>query len=164
MSNTPIKRKDRKKLNVIDVVIILLLVALVGTAGYSIYNEITKSASSAQSNIVVVFEAQVEDEGIIEYLKKGDKVYFTTDKTQMGVLYDADASDDKGPVYAIDVTESGKIVIKGAMKLVAGAHKVQNGSYYVIDDRNISVGSKLDVYTENAVIRITVKSIEAPSN
>ena len=70
MSNTPIKRKDRKKLNVIDVVIILLLVALVGTAGYSIYNEITKSASSAQSNIVVVFEAQVEDEGIIEYPAK----------------------------------------------------------------------------------------------
>ena len=74
MDNTTVKKKERKRLNVIDVVIILLLVALVGTAGFRIYTEVTSGESSKQSNIVVTFEAEVEDEGIINYLKSGNAV------------------------------------------------------------------------------------------
>lgn len=157
-------RKERKRLNVIDVVIILLLVALVGTAGYRIYTEVTSGGAAAQSNIVLTFEAQVEDEGIVSYLKKGNAVYFTTDKTQLGNLYDMNSEDGHGPVYVTGKTENGKFIVSGSLKLVADARKASGREYYVINGRNISVGSKLDVYTEKAVLKITVKSIEAPSN
>ena len=164
MNDMNIKKKGRKRLNVIDVVIILLLVALVGTAGYRIYTEVTKGGSSAQSNIVVTFEAQVEDEGIIEYLKNGDAVYFTTDKAQLGVLYDTVSGDDNGPVYVFKATEDGKITVIGTLKLVADAHKAKSGNYYVIGERNINVGSKLDVYTDMATLEITIKSIGVPAS
>ena len=157
-------KKERRGLNVIDVVIILLLIALVGTAGYRIYTEVTGGGIVAQSNIVLTFEAQVDDEGIVNYLKEGNTVYFTTDKSQLGRLYDKDAEDGKGPVFVIESDDDEKITLSGSLTLVADARKASGREYYVINGRNISVGSKLDVYTENAVLKITVKSIEAPTN
>ena len=157
-------RKERKRLNVIDVVIILLLVALVGTAGYRIYSAVAKDESDSQSNIVVTFEAAVEDEGILEYLENGSAVYITTDKTQLGNLYDPVAGDALGAVYKDRVEDSGIITVRGTLRLHEDAHKAQDGEYYVINDRNITVGSMLDVYTDPAVLRITVKSIEVASN
>lgn len=163
MDNTTVKKKERKRLNVIDVVIILLLVALVGTAGFRIYTEVTSGESSKQSNIVVTFEAEVEDEGIINYLKSGNAVYFTTDKTQLGNLYDGNAEDELGAVYKVDGPK-GKITVQGTLRLVAEARKAKDGEYYVINGRNINVGSRLDVYTDTTLLKITIKSIEAPSN
>ncbi len=170
MENTSVKKKGKRKLNVIDVVIILLMIALVGTMAYRIYTEITNGESARQSNIIVTFEAQVEDDGILDYLKNGDKVYFVTDKTQLGTLYDGAADDGLGAVYkkldekAESDASVGKTTICGTLRLVAEARKSQNGDYYVIDGRNISVGSKLDVYTDTAVLRITIKAIGAASN
>jgi len=163
MDNTAVKKKERKRLNVIDVVIILLLVALVGTAGYRIYTEVVSGESSRYSNIVLTFEAEVEDEGIIAYLEAGKAVYLSPDKTQLGSLYDGNAEDGVGAVYKVSET-NGKITVSGAMRLVADARKAESSEYYVINGRNITVGSKLDVYTETAVLKITVKSIEAPTN
>lgn len=157
-------KKERKRLNVIDVVIILLLVALIGTAGYRIYTEVAKEESDSQSNIIVSFEAEVEDEGILNYLGDGSAVYFTTDKTQLGNLFDPTEGDVLGAVYKEKVEESGIITVCGTLRLHEDAHKAQNGEYYVINDRNITVGSTLDVYTDTAVLRITVKSIEVASN
>lgn len=155
-------KKERKRLNVIDIVIILLLVALVGTAGYRIYNEVTKGEAAGQGNILLMFEAEVDDGGIVDYLKDGNAVYFTTDKTQLGTLYDRSSDDGHGPVYAISVDESGKTTLIGSLRLVADARKATGGDYYVINGRNINVGAKLDVYTDTAVLKITVKSITAP--
>lgn len=155
-------KKERKRLNVIDVVIILLLVALVGTVGYRIYTEFTNGASAKQSNIVLTFEAEVEDAGIVDYLKNGNAVYFTTDKAQLGTLYDQSADDGHGPVYVISVAENGKTTVSGSLRLVVDARRATGGEYYVINGRNINVGAKLDVYTNSAVLKITVKSITAP--
>ena len=157
-------KKERKRLNVIDVVIILLLVALVGTAGYRIYTEVAKDESDSQSNIVVSFEAEVEDEGILNYLETGSAVYLATDKSQLGNLYDPVVGDALGAVYKDKTEESGIITVLGTLRLHEDAHKAQDGEYYVINDRNITVGSTLEVYTDTAVLRITVKSIEVSSN
>lgn len=162
MDNTTVKKKERKRLNVIDVVIILLLIALVGTAGFRIYTEVSSGGSTRQSNIVVTFEAEIEDEGIINYLKSGNAVYFTTDKTQLGNLYDANSEDELGAVYKV-AEAKGKITVEGTLRLVAEARKAQNAEYYVINGRNINVGSRLDVYTDTAQLKITIKSIEDPS-
>lgn len=153
-------KKERKRLNVIDVVIILLLVALVGTAGYRIYTEIAKEESDSQSNIIVVFEAKVEDEGILNYLENGSAVYLTADQTQLGNLFDSDTSDTHGAVYKKQTEESGVITVCGALRLVEDARKAQDGEYYVVNDRNITVGSTFEIYTDTAVLKITVKSIE----
>lgn len=169
MENTAPKKKDRRKINVIDVAIILLLLALLGTAAYRIYTEVTNGAPSNQSNIIVVFESQVDDDGILDYLKKGDSVFLTADKTKLGVLYDEKAGDGLGAVYkkangdAEADTDTTKITLVGTLRLSADARKSQNGNYYVLNGRNITVGSKIDVYTETAVFKITVKSIETIS-
>lgn len=157
-------KKERKRLNVIDVVIILLLVALIGTAGYRIYSAVAKDESDSQSNIVVSFEAEVEDEGILNYLESGSAVYLATDKTQLGNLFDPVEGDALGAVYKEKTEESGIITVCGTLRLHEDAHKAQDGEYYVIDDRNITVGSTLEVYTDTAVLKITVKSIEVASN
>ena len=157
-------KKERKRLNVIDVVIIFLLVALLGTAGYKIYTEVTNGESSRQSNITVAFEAEVEDEGILNYLGDGSAVYFTSDKAKMGNLYDGNAEDGVGAVYKLGVADNGRIILRGALRLSGNAYKAQNGEYYVVNDRNINVGTTLDVYTDTAVLKIIVKSIEAASN
>ena len=157
-------KKERKGLNVIDVVIIFLIIGLLGVAGYRIYTEFDSGASDRQSNIVVHFEAQVEDAGIINYLPSGRAVYFTTDKTQLGNLYDGNAADSLGAVYTVKTEDNGMISVRGAIRLVADAHKAQDGEYYVIDDRNITIGSILDVYTDTAVLRITVKGVEVVSD
>lgn len=152
-------RKERKGLNVIDVVIILLLVALLGTAGYRIYTEITGNGSGKQSNITVIFEAEVEDEGIVNHLYDGAAVYFTSDNTRLGNLYDGNAEDGLGAVYVASRTESGNVILCGTLRLTSQASHAQDGEYYVIDGRNISVGSRISVYTETAVLNITVKGI-----
>jgi len=169
MDNTVVKKKG-KRINAIDVAIILLLLALIGTAAYRIYSEVTNGVSASQSNIILVFESRVDDESILNYLKNGDSVFLTTDNTKLGVLYDSKSGDGLGAVYkkANNDAEVGgdgaKITLAGAIRLSADARKSQNGNYYVINGRNISVGSKMDVYTETAVLRITVKSIEPISN
>lgn len=153
-------KKERKRLNVIDVVIIFLLVAIVGTAGYKIYTEVTDGRSSRQSNIFVVFEAEVEDEGILNYLGSGSEVYLASDKSLVGNLYDGNADDGVGAVYKAGVADNGRIILRGALRLTGNAYKAENGEYYVVNNRNISVGTMLDVYTDKAVVKITVKSIE----
>ena len=154
-------RKERKGLNVIDVVIILLLIALLGTAGYRIYTEVASGESNRQSNIIIVFEAQVEDGGIVNYLYDGAAIYFTSDNSQLGNLLDRNAEDGLGPVYEVECGEDGAVTLCGTLCLVADAYKAQDGEYYIIDDRNITVGSRIDVYTDTAVMQITVKAIEA---
>ncbi len=170
MENTTVKKKN-KKINVIDVVIVLLILALIGTAAYRIYTEVTKGTSTRQSNIIATFECQVEDEGIIKYLNSGETVYFVTNETILGSLYDTTPDDDLGAVYKKttdgDPTangNSGKPVLIGSLRLSADARKSQNGEYYVINGRNINVGSKIDIYTEKAVLKITIKSIESQNN
>lgn len=153
-------RKERKGLNVVDVVIILLVVGLLGTAGYRIYTDLSSGDPGKQSNITVTFEAEVENEGIVNYLPVGEVVYFTSNNTRLGNLYDANPDDGLGAVWVVGTNEYGKIILNGTLRLAADAYKAQDGGYYVIDDRNITVGGKIDVYTDKAVLNITVKGIE----
>lgn len=168
-------RKIRRKINVIDVIIILLVLALIGTGVYKVYSEITKGTSSKQGNYVVTFECDSEFKNLVKYLKSGDAVYFSTNGNLMGYLYDA-PGDDVGAVYEIaEQTENGsqteeetkatgkdiysKVKLGGSLKLASSAVKAKGSEYYSVGERNISVGSTVEVYTTKAVFTLTIKSI-----
>ncbi len=164
MSNS--EKKNKRKINVIDVVIILLVLALVGTAGYRIYTEVTKNASSRQSNQILTFECEVTYANVIKYMKVGDAVYLSSDGTLLGYIYEAD--DSKGAVYVLEnegedsasnVGVNKTVRLRGTLKLSADAIKAKNGGYYVINGKNITKGGTFSVYTEKAVMKITVKDI-----
>lgn len=157
--------KNKKKINVIDVVIILLVLALIGTAAYRIYSEITKNISAKKSNIILTFECEVTYDSILQHVKNGDAVYLSSDGTLLGYLFKADGATDA--LYCLtDDTDSSEgsanksIKLRGTLKLSADAREAQNSGYYVINGNNITKGSTLDVYTEKAVMKIVVKSID----
>ena len=163
MSN--MAKKNKKKINVIDVVIILLVLALIGTAAYRIYSEITKNISAKKSNIILTFECEVTYDSILKYVKNGDAVYLLSDGTLLGYFFKADGATHAQNAITDDTdsTEGSAIKsvkLRGTLKLSANAREAQNGGYYVINGNNITKGSTLDVYTETAVMKIVVKSIE----
>ena len=168
-------RRIKRKINVIDVIIILLVLALIGTGVYKVYSELTKENSSKQGNYVVTFECDSEYRNLVNYLKSGDAVYFSTNGNLMGYLYDA-PGDDVGAVYEIaKKTDNGleteeetkvagkvpysKVKLGGRLKLASSAVKAKGSQYYTVGERNISVGSTLEVYTSKSVFTLTVKSI-----
>lgn len=158
--------KSRRRLNVIDVLIIMLVLALFATVGYRIYAQITENSDSKKSDYVVVFESDKEYRAMIDVLKNNEEVYFCSDGVLMGYLYD-DKRDDKALIYEIQNTAednvSGgiyeEVSFGGMIALSNRVGTVKGSDYLVIGDRNISVGSRIEVYTETAIFTITVKDI-----
>ncbi len=169
-------KRIKRKINVIDVIIILLVLAMIATGVYKVYTGITNGNSSKQGNYVVTFECDSEYRNLINYLKSGDAVYFSTNGNLMGYLYDV-PGDDTGVVYEIakktdnvsDTEEEtkatgkdpySKVKLGGSLKLASNAVKAKGSEYYTVGERNISVGSTVEVYTSKAIFTLTVKSIE----
>ena len=158
--------KNRRKFNVIDVLIIMLVFAMLATVGYRVYAQITENTGDKKSDFVVVFESDEEYRAMIGTLQNDDEVYFCSDGVLMGYLYD-DTGDDKALIYEISVNEGEetgtelyeKVSFGGMIALSAQADEINGGDYLVIGDRNISVGSRIEVYTEDATFTLTVKSI-----
>jgi hypothetical protein len=174
--------KIKKRINVIDVIIILLVLALIGTVIFRIYQSIGDGSSKKGSNYIVSFECSAEYDTLTDYLKNGEKVYLSTNKSLIGYIYD-DPDDEHGAVYEIpydveEETEEGEtgvpskaesenhnneayrvVRLAGKLKLSSEAVKAKSGDYYTVKGRNITVGSVLEVYTDEAVFTIVVKSI-----
>ncbi len=153
-------KKSKIKINVIDVVIILMILALVAVGINRIYSVITSDTSSRRSDTVLTFECSVEYDDILKYLKDGDNVYLSSDKTLLGHLHDKSSSDELGAVYMTDDDKSADgVTLRGTLMLSSEAIKMEDGDYYVLNGMNITVGSRIDVYTEMAQMTITVKDI-----
>jgi hypothetical protein len=166
--------KTKRRINVIDVIIILLVLALIGTVVYRVYGMISDGSSDKGGNYVITFECNSEYYAMISYLKAGKTVYLVSNKAELGKIYD-DSGDSMQAVYEVaETAENGgetdgestkstdpyrKVKLAGKIKLSSEAVKSKTGSYYTIQGRNISVGSTLEVYTDEAVFTITVKGI-----
>ena len=156
----------KRRINVIDVLIIMLVLALLATVGYRIYDQVTDNSGDKKSDLVVLFESGEEYRAILGALNEGDKVYLCSDGTLLGFLYD-NAEDDLAAIYELDSGNGAegiadayeRIRFGGMIELSAQANEAENGGYVVIGNRNISVGSEIEVYTEKATFTITVKSI-----
>ena len=163
MANTSKKRR----INVIDVLIILLVLALLATVGYRIYDMITDNSDDKRSEFVIVFESGEEYRAMMDALADGDRVYFDSDGALLGFIYD-NAEDGVDVIYEVGDNNSAegtadiyeKIRFGGMIELSAEANEAENGGYVVIGNRNISVGSKIEVYTEKTTFTITVKGID----
>lgn len=169
-------KKTRKKINVIDVIIILLVLALIGTVTYRVYGLLSNGSSNKGSDYIVSFECDAEYITMLSYLKSGKAVYLDSNKSLLGYIYD-DPNDDNSAVYEIietsadkdeEATEEGttkaseayrRVKFAGKLKLSSEAIKAKSGNYYTVMGRNISVGSTLEVYTDEAVFTMTVKNI-----
>lgn len=167
-------KRNTRKINVIDVIVILLVLALIATAVFKIYSEISNGSSNKQSNYIVSFECDSEYRSLLKYLKAGEAVYLSSNGTLLGYLYDAQG-DGFDAVYEIEITDEdesetetrgadndpyAKIGLAGKLKLASNAVKSKSGEYYTVEERNISKGSTLEVYTAKAVFTLTVKRID----
>lgn len=163
------KTKRRVRLNVIDVLIIILAVALIATVIYRIYTGINDKTSPSQSKYVITFECDDEIASIVDYLKSGKAVYLENSGTLLGHMYSPDGK--LGSAYVVSVHgENGESVnndfsyqrahICGFMKMNSEAVKSSSGGHYSIGEINVTVGSRLKVYTEDTTFTLVVKSID----
>ena len=161
--------RTKRRFNVIDVLIIMLVLALLATVGYRVYAQITENVEGEKSDFVIEFKLSENDEeyrSMMNAIKNGDKVYFCSDGILMGYIYDK-KNDGKDVIYELDQKNEGeadtglynKVSFGGMIALSAQADEVKGSDYLVIGDRNLSVGSRIEVYTEKAIFTITVTSI-----
>ena len=168
------QKKDKKRLNAFDVAIILLLICLIGTFGYRIYEGVADDSSKKMSEYVIEFECE-DYSSLVQYLAAGSEVYLAYNGELLGYLY-AEEGDMRGAAYTLPETESDEteevetaeenlpiyeeVAIAGKIRLGSDAVKVKNGNYYSIGGINLTGGSVVEVYTENAVFTIIVKNID----
>ena len=70
-----------------------------------------------------------------------------------------EAADEALADYAFPTRLYDTVKIGGKIRLSGDAFKVRTGGYYTIGDINITKGSVISVYTENAEFTVTVKDI-----
>ena len=163
------KTKKRVRLNVIDVLVIILVIALIATVVYRLYTGIDNKISPASSKYVITFEADDQYNSLTEYLSNGKAVYFASNGQLLGKMYtpsgksapaciveDDAASDQRQNDFTYE-----KVCIEGYMKMSSEAIKSTSGEHYSIGEINVTVGSRIDVYTNETVFTLTVKSIDS---
>lgn len=174
MSDT--RKKKRISFNVFDVFIILLIVVLIGTVVYKVMYSSSDNIIKDKSKYMLVFECEEEYNSLSKYIKDGDEVYIKSNGKLIGYIRDdniisATAIDEVVDDTEKDTSASGavgdeeydelyrNVKFTGKIKLNGNTQKSRDGSYYLLDDFNITVGSKIEVYTDNAQFTVIVKEI-----
>lgn len=163
-------KKVKRKINAVDVLIILLVIALIATVAFRIYTEITEKTHVSSGNYVITFECKDQYNSVLEYLKNGEKVYFSANGKVLGYLYDPDLDDSVGATWEITSADGGadeadaakkeyrKINVGGKIRLSGEAVKIKDGGHYAIGDTNITVGSSIVAYTDE--VKLTLKVVD----
>ena len=158
------KTKKKVRLNVIDVLIIILTIALIATVVYRIYTGISDKTSPSKSKYIVTFECEDEYSSLVNYLEAGKAVYFASNGTLLGNM--CVYAGNTAPAFVVDDNSASnsfsyeRAHIRGCLKMSGEAIKSASGSYYSIGDVNVTVGSRIEVYTNEAAFTIVVKSID----
>ncbi len=160
-------KKKKAKFNVIDVLIIFLVVVLIATVAYRVYTGINDKTSPSRSQYVITFDCDGEYNSIVNYLTQGKAVYLASNGKLLGHMY---APNENGSAYITSANSDGessnaasydKVSIRGYISMSSETVKIAAGNYYSIGDVNLSVGSTINVYTNDAEFTLTVKSIDA---
>ena len=156
--------KKKVRFNVIDVLIIFLVVALIATVVYRVYTGVNEGTASSQGKYVITFESDSEYDSIVDYLKKGTAVYFADSGKLLGQMY---APNSKTPAVSVISEQDGKsgldyslVAIRGYILMSGETVKVSGAGYYSIGGTNVTVGSTINVYTNEAEFTLVVKSID----
>ncbi len=157
--------KKRFSFNVLDVFIILLVVILIASVVYKIYQNSKKDANQDNPVYTVVFECE-DYESLASYLLDGEEVYIKSSGELLGYIH---KSGDVIGAYALVILDDAdtegtsssdlydRMKFEGKLKLNGNTKKSREGNYYVLEDLNLTVGSKIEVYTEDTEFTITIK-------
>ena len=157
--------KKRFSFNVLDVFIILLVVILIASVVYKISQNSKKNANQDNPVYTVVFECE-DYESLASYLLDGEEVYIKSSGELLGYIH---KGGDVIGAYALVVVDDAdtegthsddqyeRVKFEGKLKLNGNTKKSGEGNYYTLEDLNLTVGSKIEVYTEDTEFTITVK-------
>lgn len=159
--------KKRFSFNVLDIFIILLVVILIASVVYKIWQNSKKDANKDNPVYTVVFECE-DYESLAKYLADGEEVYVRSSGELLGYIHKSGDIIGSDVLVIIegsdteDTTVGGdglyeSVRFEGKIKLNGNTKKSREGNYYVLDDLNITVGSKIEVYTDDTEFTITVK-------
>lgn len=178
MSET--KKKRKYSFNAFDVFVILLILVLIGTVVYKISKKSSIDANKDNPVYTVIFDCTDEYDSLQKYLKDGDEVYIKSSGELFGYIYKSADSVVKDALYSSETETSGeadstivengteeaisesavyykKTDFEGKIKLNGNAEKSNEGEYYTVEGINITVGSVIDVYTDDAEFTIIIK-------
>ena len=175
MKNKEVKAKKGIRFGILDAVIILLIIiAVLGVHfRYNILNFVT----GAQNLEKYIVSYSIEDirYSTEDYFNIGDKVYFSSDNKEFGIL--VNAAENARPVIVTPAskyftTSTGNIVkvlypsaetrIDASGQLECVGRSSSNGGFMVNGSTYIAAGQYVDVYTEYVTVTIRIDSI-APS-
>ncbi len=157
--------KKRLSFNVLDVFIILLVVILIASVVYKIYQNSQKDAKQDNPVYTVVFECE-DYESLASYLLDGEEVYIRSSGELLGYIHKSGEIVGSYALVAIDDADGedapspelyDRRRFEGKLKLNGNTKKSREGNYYVLEDLNLTVGSKIEVYTEDTEFTITIK-------
>ena len=159
--------KKKVKINVIDILIILLVVALIATVIFRVYTGVNSDKSPSRSKYVITFEC-TDYNTLVSHLKNGEAVYFAENGRLLGNMYKPKGEEGAAFIVDKDERDGNKKdftytveTIRGYISLTGEAAKSQTADYYSIGDMNVTVGSIIEVYTNETQFTLTVKSIDA---
>ncbi len=143
--------KKRFSFNVLDIFIILLVVILLASVAYKMWQNMKKDKNQTKPVYTVVFECE-DYESLAKYLSNGEEVYISSSGELLGYVYKSITVSDENNS---DLYE--QVNLEGSLRLNGNVKKSREGNFYVLDDLNLTVGSKIDVYTDDTEFTITVK-------
>lgn len=167
-------KKRRLSFNVLDVFIVLLVLVLILSVAYKISQSMKKDANNDNPVYTIIFECE-EYESLAKYLSDGEAVYIRSSGEILGYIYKSEDASGSSAIVVIedeqDSTEQDavgttkaetddlyeRVKFEGTLKLNGNTKKSNEGNYYTLEDFNICVGSKIEVYTDDAEFTITVK-------
>ena len=157
--------KKRVSFNVLDVFIILLVIILIASVVYKIWQNNKKDANKDNPVYTVVFECE-EYESLAGYLVDREEVYIKSSGELLGYIHRSGDTIGADALVVIDEPSDNNssedefyelVRFEGKIKLNGNTKKSREGNYYVLEDLNITVGSKIEVYTDDTEFTITVK-------
>ena len=160
-------KKKKYALNVFDIFIILLVVILIASVVYKISQTSAKEANQDNPVYTVSFECE-EYQSLAKYLADGEAVYVKSTGELLGYIYKSgDVLGNTAITYVdeniAETSENSPLYdtarFEGKIKLNGNTVKGRDGAYYSIEELNISVGSVIEVYTDDTQFTITVKQI-----
>ena len=164
-------KKTKVKINAFDVFVMLLVLCLIATAAYKVYTSVSTNNNTKNSDVTMSFRCEGEYNSIMDYVHEGDAVYLESGEI-LGYIYknsdqkelftiiedSTEALDGAREVSAKNVYE--KVKFSGEIKLNGNAVKSPRGTYYIINNENITVGGKILLHTKNAEFTVTVTGFD----
>ena len=154
-----VRKKHSAKLNIIDIMIIFAVLACIAAIGLRIYftNQENKSGETA----TVTFEVYGISEENAAAFKENMKLYLASNDDEIGSVSTfttapskTDAVGDDGQI--VSVNDPIKLTVTGSATLKG---KWGGDGFYLDGTTLLSLGTKVEVYTERNIFSLTVLGV-----